>query len=98
MRIGIDIMGGDYAPQKTVHGAILALNELPKDITVVLFGKENQILSEKRAFAVYKYLIENKINDYRLDYQGFGEIKPLSNNNNELGRMINRRTSFKIIH
>jgi glycerol-3-phosphate acyltransferase PlsX len=46
MRIGIDIMGGDYAPQKTVHGAILALNELPKDITVVLFGKENQILSE----------------------------------------------------
>tara|TARA_B100000902_G_scaffold221471_1_gene210392 strand:+ start:12477 stop:14105 length:1629 start_codon:yes stop_codon:yes gene_type:complete len=60
--------------------------------------KENQILSEKRAFAVYKYLIENKINDYRLDYQGFGEIKPLSNNNNELGRMINRRTSFKIIH
>ncbi len=46
MRIGIDIMGGDYAPQKTVHGAVLALNELPKDITVVLFGKENQILSE----------------------------------------------------
>ncbi len=46
MRIGIDIMGGDYAPQKTVHGAILALNELPKDTTVVLFGKESQILAE----------------------------------------------------
>ena len=46
MRIGIDIMGGDYAPQKTVHGAILALDELPQNITVVLFGKENEIISE----------------------------------------------------
>ena len=46
MKIGIDIMGGDYAPKKTVHGAILALNELPKNITVVLFGKKNEILSE----------------------------------------------------
>jgi glycerol-3-phosphate acyltransferase PlsX len=46
MRIGVDIMGGDYAPQKTVHGAVLAIKELPKDITVVLFGKEKKILSE----------------------------------------------------
>ena len=46
MKIGIDIMGGDYAPKKTVHGAILALNELPKNTTVVLFGKKNEILSE----------------------------------------------------
>ena len=46
MRIGIDIMGGDYAPQKTVHGAILALNELPIDTKIVLFGRETEILSE----------------------------------------------------
>jgi phosphate acyltransferase len=46
MRIGIDIMGGDYAPEKTVHGAILALKELPKNTTVVLFGRKNEILSE----------------------------------------------------
>ena len=46
MRIGIDIMGGDYAPQKTVHGAILALNELPSDTKIVLFGRRNEILSE----------------------------------------------------
>jgi glycerol-3-phosphate acyltransferase PlsX len=46
MRIGIDIMGGDYAPQKTVHGAILALNELPNDTEIVLFGRESEILSE----------------------------------------------------
>jgi len=46
MRIGIDIMGGDYAPQKTVHGAILALNELPSDTEIVLFGRKSEILSE----------------------------------------------------
>ena len=38
-------MGGDYAPQKTVHGAILAHQELPKDTKIVLFGKESNILS-----------------------------------------------------
>jgi glycerol-3-phosphate acyltransferase PlsX len=46
MRIGIDIMGGDYAPKKTVHGAILALKELPKNINIVLFGKKSEIISE----------------------------------------------------
>jgi len=46
MRIGIDIMGGDYAPQKTVHGVILALNELPSDTKIVLFGRISEILSE----------------------------------------------------
>ena len=46
MRIGIDIMGGDYAPRKTIHGAVLALNELPKETTVVLVGKKSEILAE----------------------------------------------------
>ncbi len=46
MRIGIDITGGDYAPQKTVHGAILALNELPSDTKIVLFGRKTEILFE----------------------------------------------------
>ena len=40
MRIGIDIMGGDYAPSKTLHGAILAVKEFPKNTTLVLFGKK----------------------------------------------------------
>ena len=32
MKIGIDIMGGDFAPDATVAGAILAYNELPNDV------------------------------------------------------------------
>lgn len=36
-------MGGDYAPLETTLGAIAALKELPKDISLVLIGDKNQI-------------------------------------------------------
>ena len=49
MRIGIDIMGGDFAPQKTVHGAILAQKELPEGTKIVLFGNKNKILTELKS-------------------------------------------------
>ena len=38
MRIGIDIMGGDYAPHEIIAGTIQTLNELPPEVTLVLFG------------------------------------------------------------
>lgn len=38
MKIGLDIMGGDYAPQATTKGAILASRELPPDVELVLIG------------------------------------------------------------
>ena len=59
--------------------------------------KENQILSENRAIAVYNYLTQNNITENRLRYKGFGEQKPLVPNETEKGRKVNRRTSFKII-
>ncbi len=59
--------------------------------------RKNQILSENRAIAVYNYLVQNKINKNRLSYNGFGETKPLLSNETENGKMLNRRTSFKII-
>src|SRR6218665_253162 len=46
MKIGIDIMGGDFAPGATVSGAILAYNELPKDVRLVLIGDQELILAE----------------------------------------------------
>ena len=45
MRIGIDIMGGDFAPDATVSGAVLAYNELPKDVRLVLIGDKEQIIA-----------------------------------------------------
>ena len=45
MRIGIDIMGGDFAPKATTLGAILALNEVPSDCRIVLIGDESMTKS-----------------------------------------------------
>ena len=44
MKIGLDIMGGDYAPKATVLGAIAALEALSADQKLVLFGDKDQIL------------------------------------------------------
>lgn len=43
MKIGLDIMGGDFAPESTVLGAIQALTELEQDDTLVLIGDEAKI-------------------------------------------------------
>ena len=45
IRIGIDIMGGDFAPQATTEGAIMAQKELNSNIDLVLIGDEKAILS-----------------------------------------------------
>jgi len=45
MKIGIDIFGGDFAPNANVAGAILARKELPQDATIVLLGDQDQILT-----------------------------------------------------
>jgi glycerol-3-phosphate acyltransferase PlsX len=45
MRIGVDAMGGDFAPDAVVSGAILAQKQLSSDQRIVLFGDEVQILS-----------------------------------------------------
>ena len=43
MILAIDAMGGDHAPEAVVDGALLALQELEQDITIWLFGDEEQI-------------------------------------------------------
>lgn len=45
MRIGVDAMGGDHAPEAVVLGAILAQKQLSADQRIVLFGDEKQIVS-----------------------------------------------------
>jgi glycerol-3-phosphate acyltransferase PlsX len=45
MKIGIDAMGGDYASHETVSGGLLALNEFD-DVSIVLFGDKDKLLSE----------------------------------------------------
>jgi len=45
MKIGIDIFGGDFAPNANIAGAILAQKELPQDTKLVLLGNQDQILA-----------------------------------------------------
>jgi outer membrane protein OmpA-like peptidoglycan-associated protein len=59
--------------------------------------KANQVLSNNRAKAVYDYLVEKGIEKERLTTQGYGDTKPIADNNTEEGRAENRRTEFKII-
>ena len=51
-RLGIDAMGGDYAPRVVVEGALLSLQYIDSDTRLVLFGDEGlirQVMSEKGA-------------------------------------------------
>ena len=58
----------------------------------------NLVLSQKRAQAVVNYLKANGINSNRIKAKGYGERLPLvSNDDEEEGRELNRRTEFKII-
>jgi glycerol-3-phosphate acyltransferase PlsX len=45
MKIGIDILGGDFAPDANIVGAVLAKKELPNDVQLVLLGDRDQISS-----------------------------------------------------
>ncbi len=44
MKIALDVMGGDFAPGTTVAGAILARQELPENIELVLIGDKGKIV------------------------------------------------------
>lgn len=56
----------------------------------------NLQLSNNRAKSVYEYLILKGISSSRLSYKGFGESVPVSENDTEVGRALNRRTEFLV--
>ncbi len=41
MKVALDAMGGDFAPQSTIEGALLAIQEFPADHQLVLIGRED---------------------------------------------------------
>jgi len=48
MKIGLDAMGGDYAPDAVIEGAVDALGQLPSGDRLVLIG-DNRLIREKLA-------------------------------------------------
>jgi len=57
----------------------------------------NLKLSDRRAKAVRAYLITQGVGKDTLVAKGFGETKPIADNNTEAGREKNRRVEFNII-
>jgi len=58
---------------------------------------ENQKLSLNRANAVVKYFVSKGIKAIRLTAVGFGDTKPIANNDTEQGKNNNRRTEINVI-
>lgn len=56
--------------------------------------KANQKLSEERSMSVARWLIAKGIDCKRLHPVGFGESKPIADNNTPEGKAQNRRTAF----
>lgn len=63
------------------------------------YGKPayNLMLSQKRAWAVYSYLVKRGVPADRLTAKGYGEKNPLANNKTAEGRAKNRRIEFKVL-
>ena len=57
----------------------------------------NYRLSDDRARSVREYIVSKGIDEKRIVSQGYGETKPVSTNETEEGRQLNRRVEFKII-
>jgi outer membrane protein OmpA-like peptidoglycan-associated protein len=57
----------------------------------------NQKLSERRAKSVVDHLVKNGITINRLKFGGYGDKVPIANNETPEGRMLNRRTTIKIL-
>jgi glycerol-3-phosphate acyltransferase PlsX len=65
MKIGLDIMGGDYAPEATVLGAILSYQSLSADQRLVLIGDQEIAL---------KIIRENNFDENCFDYVHTTEV------------------------
>jgi len=60
-------------------------------------AEHNRQLSERRAKSVADYLVDKGIKTARLKYSGYGDKVPIASNETPEGRMLNRRTTIKII-
>lgn len=52
MRIGLDVMGGDFAPESIIEGAVDSLQYLSDDEILVLIGDEAAILAKLQSMQV----------------------------------------------
>jgi outer membrane protein OmpA-like peptidoglycan-associated protein len=95
-----EIRPEEFALLTKVEGAILAFPVASVEVHghTDSYGSdaENQTLSEQRAEAVRRYLLAN-MNNVQMKAVGFGESRPIANNETVEGRARNRRIEI-VIH
>jgi OOP family OmpA-OmpF porin len=57
----------------------------------------NQALSIRRAEAVFRYLVNKGLAPERMRVEGFGESRPVAENETDAGRAQNRRVELRIV-
>ena len=57
----------------------------------------NLLLSQKRALAVLNYVVDHGVAKTRLEYEGYGETRPVDSNGTTEGRARNRRVELHVI-
>lgn len=58
MKIALDVVGGDYAPDSTIEGVKLALQELPDHATIVLVGPISLVRSKLEEYGIDQQRVE----------------------------------------
>ena len=96
----------DIIGKKTINVLIEIKNLLIKNSKINLYiegysssdGSDNYnlMLSKKRAESVKSYLVKIGVDENRLEVIGFGELNPIGDNDNPMGRSMNRRVQFKL--
>ncbi len=57
----------------------------------------NDALAARRSLAVKKFLVENGVSEVKIEYESFGERKPLKPNLNDGHRDVNRRVDVRLV-
>jgi glycerol-3-phosphate acyltransferase PlsX len=71
IRIGLDIMGGDHAPEACLDGAVLAEEQWGADVSICLYGPEDMCRA---------YFREKGIDDNRFQYAHSPEVIGMGEN------------------
>src|ERR1044072_5421587 len=65
MKIGFDILGGDFAPKNCLEGAVMAATELPAEVKLVLIGDSD---------LAKDYFAKNGVNPDQFEYVHSAEV------------------------
>ena len=65
MKIGFDILGGDFAPKNCLEGLMMATKELPSDVKLVLIG-DSKLAKD--------YFVKNNIDANQFEYVHTTEV------------------------